>query len=134
MCDIKNEPAIINRNAEVLFTNKNELQFRFKINEQVFTDEKMYKIKVQIHNETLAVALGSKEIVYGSREVYNGKSLNVSENKQSFIYMEPIPLLMDLHVFDIQEMITDQQAVSVEIISNEEVIAKAYLTNFTSQM
>ena len=48
--------------------------------------------------------------------------------------MDPIPLLKDLHIFVIHKMITEQQAVSVEIMSNEEVIAKTYLTNFSSQM
>lgn len=133
-CTIKNEPAIINRNAEVLLTNKNELQFRFKLNEKVFTTEKMFKVKVQIHNEKLAEALGGNEIVYGEKEIYAGELLEVENNKQSFIYMDPIPLLTDLHIFDIHKMIKEQQAVSVEIMSNEEVIAKTYLTNFSSQM
>ena len=133
-CAVNPEPSIINRHAEALLTNKNELQFRFKINEKVFTKEKMYKVKVLIHDEQLAVALGGEEFIYGAKEVFNGKSLNVSDSKQSFIYMEPIPLLLDLHVFDIQKIITDQKAISIEIISDEEVIAKSYLTNFTSQM
>lgn len=133
-CTIKDEPAIIKRYAEVFLTNKNELQFRFKINDKVFTTEKLYKIKVQIHNDKLAAALGRKEILYGEEEVFNGKVLEVKNEKQSFIYMEPIPLLQDLHTFEIQQMVTEQGAVSVEIMSNEEVIAKAYLTHFTSQM
>ncbi len=133
-CTIKNEPAIINRHAEVWLTNKNELQFRFEINEKVFTTEKMFKVKVQIHNEKLAAALGSKEIVYGEKEIYDGELLEVKNNKQVFIYMDPIPLLADLHIFEIHKMIKEQQAVSVEIMSNEEVIAKTYLTNFSSQM
>nr|WP_295974653.1 hypothetical protein [uncultured Bacillus sp.] len=133
-CTIKDESAVINRNADVLLTNKNELQFRFKINEEIFTTEKMYKVKVQIHSDRLAAALGNSEIIYGGKEVFNGESLEVENNRESFIYMDPVPLLRDLHVFDIKEMITDQRAVSVEILSNEEVIAKAYLTNFTSQM
>lgn len=133
-CTLKDEPAIINRYADVLLTNKNELQFRFRINEKVFTTEKMYKVKVQIHNKRLASALGSEEIVYGEKEIFNGKLLEVENDKQPFIFMEPIPLLKDLHVFDINKMITEKRAVSVEITSNEEVIAKTYLTNFTSQM
>lgn len=133
-CAIKDEPAIINRNAEVLLTNRNELQFRFKINEKVFTTEKMFKVKVQIHDEELASALGSEEIIYGEKEIYAGELLEVKNSKQSFIYMDPIPLLKDLHIFVIHKMITEQQAVSVEITSNEEVIAKTYLTNFSSQM
>ena len=129
-----NEPSIINRNAEAYLTNKNELQFRFKVNEKIFTNEKMYKVKVLIHDEVLALALGSEEIIYGSKEVFNGKTLDVSQEKQSFIFMDPIPLLMDLHVFDLEKMIKDEKAISVEIISNNEVIAEAFLTNFTSQI
>jgi hypothetical protein len=41
---------------------------------------------------------------------------------------------MDLHVFDLEKMIKDEKAISVEIISNNEVIAEAFLTNFTSQI
>ena len=129
-----NEPSIINRYAEAHLTNKNELQFRFKVNEKIFTNEKMYKVKVLIHDEVLALALGSEEIIYGSKEVFNGKTLDVSQEKQSFIFMDPIPLLMDLHVFDLEKMIKDEKAISVEIISNNEVIAEAFLTNFTSQI
>ena len=68
------------------------------------------------------------------KEIYAGELLEVKNSKQSFIYMDPIPLLKDLHIFVIHKMITEQQAVSVEIMSNEEVIAKTYLTNFSSQM
>ncbi|WP_428912618.1 hypothetical protein [Niallia sp. Krafla_26] len=128
----QNEPSIINRYAEAHLNNKNELQFRFKVNDKIFTDEKMYKVKVKIHDEELAIALGDDEIIYGSREVPNGKTLDVSDG--NFIYMEPIPLLMDLHVYEIEKMIKDEKAISVEIISNDEVIAKAFLTNFTSQI
>ena len=128
----QNEPSIINRYAEAHLTNKNELQFRFKVNAKIFTDETMYKVKVKVHDEELAVALGNDEIIYGSKEVPNGKTLDVSE--ANFIYMEPIPLLMDLHVFEIEKMIKDEKAISIEIISNDEVIAEAFLTNFTSQI
>ena len=38
--------------------------------------------------------------------------------------MDPIPLLMDLHVFEIEKMIKDERAISVVIMSNNEVIAK----------
>ncbi|WP_071395511.1 hypothetical protein [Bacillus tuaregi] len=133
-CSVKHEPSILNRHAEVLLTNKNELQFRFKINEKVFTDETMYRVKVSIHDEQLAAALGQKEILYGSKEVFAGKALNVSESKESFIYMEPMPLMMDLHVFDIEKMITDQKAISVEIISKDKVIAQTFLTRFATQL
>jgi hypothetical protein len=89
---------------------------------------------VLIHDEVLAMALGSEEIIYGSKEVFNGKTLDVSVEKQSFIFMDPIPLLKDLHVFDLEKMIKDEKAISVEIISDNEVIAEAFLTNFTSQI
>ena len=133
-CSQYDQPSIINRYAEAHLNNKNELQFRFQINDKIFTDETMYKVKVLIHNDELASALGGEEIIYGSKEVFNGKTLNVSEGKTSFIYMEPIPLLLDFHVNELETMIKDQHAVSVEIISDEEVIAKAYLTKFTSQI
>ena len=48
-----NEPSIINRYAEAHLTNQIELQFRFKVNDKIFTDEKMYKVKVLIHDEEL---------------------------------------------------------------------------------
>jgi uncharacterized protein YcfL len=132
-CSSTPKPSIINRHAEALLTKNNELQFRFKINEEVFTNEKMYQVKVQIHDDRLASALGNKEIVYGSEEVYNGQWLDVKDDKK-FIYMEPIPLLLDLHIDELQMMIMNQHAVSVQIMSDEKVIAQAFLTNFTSQM
>ncbi|WP_338469984.1 hypothetical protein R4Z10_14360 [Niallia sp. XMNu-256] len=131
---ISDEPSIINRYAEAHLNNKNELEFRFKLNDKIFTDEKMYKVKVLIHDEELAAALGGEEIIYGSKEVPNGKTLDVSQGEEFFIYMDPIPMLVDLHVFEIEKMIKDEKAISVEIISNDEVIAKAFLTNFTSQI
>lgn len=131
---IPNEPSIINRYAEAYLNNKNELQFRFKVNDKIFKDEKMYKVKVLIHDEELAAALGNEEIIYGSDQVPNGKTLDVTEGEGSFIFMDPIPLLMDLHVFEIEKMIREENAISIEIMSGNEVIAKAYLTNFTSQI
>ena len=94
----------------------------------------MYKVKVLIHDEELASAIVNEEIIYGSNKVPSGKTLDVTEGEDSFIFMDPIPLLMDLHVFEIEKMIKEEKAISVEIISNNEVIAKAYLTNFTSQI
>jgi hypothetical protein len=133
-CSIKPEPSIINHHAEVLLTNKNELQLRFKINEKALTDEDMFKVKVQIHNKELAMALGNDEIIYGSKEVVTGKTLDVSDLEDPYIYMEPIPLLLDLHVFEIEKMIKSENAISIQIISKDEVIAKTYLTNFTSEI
>lgn len=133
-CSVKPEPSIINRYAEVLLTNKNELQFRFKINEKALADGDTFKVKIKIHNDELAAALGDNEIIYGSKEVITGKTLDVSDFKDPFIYMEPIPLLLDLHVFDIEKMIKEEQAVSIQIISNNKVIAQSYLTNFNSEI
>ena len=42
--------------------------------------------------------LGSEEIIYGEKEITPGELLNVENSKQSFIYMDPIPLLKDLHI------------------------------------
>ncbi|MEK3855333.1 hypothetical protein [Cytobacillus sp. FSL H8-0458] len=48
--------------------------------------------------------------------------------------MNPIPLTQDLHVFEIEKMIVNEDAVSVEILNEDEVIASAFLNNFSSQL
>ncbi|MBY0120898.1 hypothetical protein [Bacillus sp. S/N-304-OC-R1] len=128
--------SIVNSRAEALLTKKNELQFRFKINDKILSGEQLYKVKVMIHNEKLASALGAKEIIYGSDVSYSGEYIEVnnSNSKDHFIIMTPIPLLKDLHVFEIEEMIKNEDAVSVEIYNDKQVIAKAFLTNFFSQL
>ncbi|WP_077211341.1 hypothetical protein [Bacillus dakarensis] len=133
-CTSEANQSIVNRYAEALLTKNNELQFRFKINEKIFTDETMYKIKVSIHNEELANALGAKEIYYGQESVYEGLTLEVDESKEQVIYMQPIPLRKDMHTFEIEELIVNQHAVSVEVYTEQEVIATAFLTNFSSQL
>lgn len=126
--------SIVNSRAEALLTKNNELQFRFKINEKIFNGEQLYKVKVSIHNEKLASALGTNEIVYGSDFNYSGEYLEVDNGKDHFIFMTPMPLLKDLHVYEIEHMIMKEDAVSVEVFNDKYVIAKGYLTNFSSQL
>lgn len=126
--------SIINSRAEALLTKNNELQFRFKINDKILSGERLYKVKVTIHNEKLASALGSTEVIYGSDVNYSGEYIEVNEKNDHFIIMPPIPLIKDLHVFEIEEMIINEDAVSVEIFNDKQVIAKAFLTNFSSQL
>lgn len=132
-CQIGVEPSIISRSAEALLTKNNELQFKFRINEKVFTDEKMYKVRVTIHNEELAKALGKSEIVYGEDYVYKGEFMNVRGEKGDLIVMKPIPLINDLHTFELQKMITTEKAIKVEVFNEIEVIGQGYLSNFASQ-
>jgi hypothetical protein len=132
-CLPKTQETIINSHAEAFLTKNNELQFRFKINEEILSGEDVYKVKVSIHNEKLAKALGKDEIIYGSNYNYAGEYIEVKNKKDHFISMNPIPLLLDLHVFEIEEMIVNEDAVSVEVYNDEEVIGKAFLTNFSSQ-
>ena len=126
--------SIVNSRAEALLTKKNELQFRFKINDKILNGEKLYKVKVSIHNEKLASALGTSEIIYGSDVSYMGEYIEVKDQKEHFIFMNPIPLLKDLHVFEIEDMIINEEAVSVEVFNDDQVIGKAFLTNFSSQL
>jgi hypothetical protein len=132
-CMPQSNQSIINHYAEALLTKNNELQFRFKINENIFKDETIYKIKVSIHNEKLANALGTTEIYYGEESVYKGEYLEVENTKDAIIYMSPIPLQTDLHTFELEQMIVNEKAVTVEVIADEEVLATASLTNFSSQ-
>lgn len=132
-CSLGNQDSIVNSHAEAFLTKNNELQFRFKINEKILSGKEVYKVKVSIHNERLASALGMNEIVYGANENLKGEYIEV-DNKNNFIFMNPIPLIKDLHVYEIEEMIISKDAVSVEVFNDEEVFAKAYLTNFSSQL
>ncbi|WNS76978.1 hypothetical protein RRV45_08345 [Bacillus sp. DTU_2020_1000418_1_SI_GHA_SEK_038] len=126
--------SIVNSHAEALLTKNNELQFRFKINDKILSGEKLYKVKVTIHNAKLASALGTSEIIYGSDVKFTGAYIEVNNHRDNFIFMNPIPLLKDLHVFEIEEMIMNEDAVSVEVFNDKQVIAKAFLTNFSSQL
>ncbi|QED47341.1 hypothetical protein [Cytobacillus dafuensis] len=125
--------SIVDRYADALLTKNNELQFRFKINDKILSGEEMYKVKVSIHNVKLASALGTNEIIYGANANFEGEYIEVNSDKENFIYMEPIPLLKDLHVFEIKDMIINEEAVSVEVFNDNEVIAKTFLTNFSTQ-
>lgn len=132
-CSLGNQDSIVNSHAEAFLTKNNELQFRFKINEKILSGKEVYKVKVSIHNDRLASALGMNEIVYGANENLKGEYIEV-DNKNNFIFMNPIPLIKDLHVYEIEEMIISKDSVSVEVFNDEEVFAKAYLTNFSSQL
>lgn len=132
-CMQATQQTIVNSHAEAFLTKNNELQFRFKINEKIINKEQAYKVKVSIHNLKLASALGTDEIVYGADTNYDGEYIEVKNNKDNYIFMTPIPLVKDLHVFEIEDMIVKEDAVSVEVFNDKEVIAKAFLTNFTSQ-
>ncbi|MBP2239935.1 hypothetical protein J2Z40_000488 [Cytobacillus eiseniae] len=133
-CSIGMQELIVNQHAEAFLTKNNELQFRFKINERILNEQQVYKVKVTIHNDRLASALGMDEIIYGGQTNYNGEYIEVRQDKENVIFMTPIPLLKDLHVFEIEEMIMNEEAVSIEVFNDEEVFAKAYLNNFSSQL
>ncbi len=126
--------SIVNSHAEALLTKNNELQFRFKINDKILSEEELYKVKVTIHNEKLAAALGTDEFVYGEDTIINGEYIEVNNEKGNYIFMNPIPLTQDMHVFEIEKMIVNEDAVSVEIINEDEVVARAFLNNFSSQL
>lgn len=132
-CSVNSQDSIVNSHAEAFLTKNNELQFRFKINEKILNGKEVYKVKVSIHNDRLASALGMSEIVYGASANLKGEYIEV-DNKNNFIFMTPIPLIKDLHVYEIEEMIISKDAVSVEVYNDEEVFAKAFLTNFSSQL
>ncbi|MEH7483438.1 hypothetical protein V7157_20720, partial [Neobacillus drentensis] len=68
---------IVNRYADALLTKNNELQFRFRINNEILTGQQLYKVKVTIHDDKLAAAIGKREIVYGEDQVLNGEYLEV---------------------------------------------------------
>ncbi|WP_246586623.1 hypothetical protein [Cytobacillus gottheilii] len=133
-CSFGSPESIVNQHAEVMLTKENELQFRFKMNEKMLENKEMYKVRVTIHNQELAAAIGEEQIMYGAEEVASGRLIAADEENGNFIYMNPLPLLKDLHVFDIEEMIVNGHAISVEMISDEEVIAKTYLNQFWSQI
>lgn len=133
-CTLHTEQLIANRYGQVLLTKNNELQFRFKINANLLSQDQLYKVKVSIHNPELAAALGTNEIIYGEEMVYSGEYLQVDTNGQKYIYMNPILLKKDLHPFEIEKMIVNHQAVSVEVFNEQEVLGKAFLTNFVTQL
>ncbi|MGJ7919695.1 hypothetical protein [Neobacillus sp. LXY-4] len=133
-CSPISEQLIANRNAEAVLTKKNELQFRFKIHDAVLADDQTYKVKVSIHHEELAQALGTKELIYGEDIVYSGEYLEAAKDGETFILMNPISLKKDLHPFEIEKMIVKEQAITVEVFNDEEILGKALLTKFSTEL
>ncbi|MDR6998093.1 hypothetical protein [Neobacillus niacini] len=127
------DKLIVNRFADALLTKNNELQFRFRINDQILNDHQLYKVKVAIHNDKLAAAIGQREIVYGEEQVINGEFLDAGQ-RENYIFMDPIPLKKDLHIHELENMIENKNAVSIEVFNNREVFGRAYLTNFSSEL
>ena len=126
---------IVNRYADALLTKNNELQFRFRINNEILDRHELYKVKVTIHDNLLAAAIGKREIVYGEDQVLNGEYIEVKGNKsEKYIFMDPLPLQVDIHIHELQKMIEKNNAVSIEIYNNQEVFGRVYLTNFSSEL
>jgi hypothetical protein len=125
---------IVNRYADALLTKNNELQFRFRINNEILDRHELYKVKVTIHDDRLASAIGKREIIYGEEQVLNGEFLEVKGTSEKYIFMDPLPLQDDLHIHELQTMIEKDQAVSIEIFNNQEVFGRVYLTNFSSEL
>lgn len=126
--------SIVNRYADALLTKNNEIQFRFRINNEMIDGPSLYKVKIIINDDKLAAALGKREIIYGEDQVLNGEYLDVSGKSEKYIYMDPIPLKEDLHIQELQKMIEQNRAVSIEIFNHKEVIGRANLTNFSSEL
>ena len=125
---------IVNRYADALLTKNNELQFRFLINSEILAGQQLYKVKVTIHDDKLAAAIGKREIVYGEEQVQNGEYLEVEGKGEKYIFMDPLPLNVDLHIHELKNMIEKNNAVSIEVFNNQEVFGRAYLTNFSSEL
>lgn len=125
---------IVNRYADALLTKNNELQFRFRINNEILDRQELYKVKVTIHDDRLAAAIGKREIIYGEDQVLNGEYLEVKGKSEKYIFMDPLPLEEDLHIHELQDMIEKNQAVSIEIYNNQEVFGRVFLTNFSSEL
>jgi hypothetical protein len=125
---------IVNRYADALLTKNNELQFRFRINNEILEGHQLYKVKVTIHDDKLAAAIGKREIVYGEDQVLNGDYLEVKGKRREYIFMDPLPLKKDLHIHELYNMIEKNNAVSIEVFNDKEVFGRAYLTNFSSEL
>lgn len=125
---------IVNRYADALLTKNNELQFRFRINNEILDRHELYKVKVTIHDDQLVAAIGKREIIYGEEQFLNGEYLEVKGKSEKYIFMDPLPLKEDLHIHEIENMIEKNQAVSIEIYNNQEVFGRVYLTNFSSEL
>jgi hypothetical protein len=125
---------IVNRYADVLLTKNNELQFRFRINNEILEEHQLYKVKVIIHDDKLAAAIGKREIVYGEDQVLDGEYLEAKGKSEKYIFMDPIPLQKDLHIRELSNMIEKNNAVSIDLFNNKEVFGRTYLTNFSSEL
>jgi uncharacterized protein YcfL len=133
-CDGSQKQSFINQYADVLLTKNNELQFRFKFDERLFSEEDMYKVKVIIENKQLAKALGTAEIYYGDQYVHDGKLLHLGNQEEIYLSMDPIPLQIDLHTFVLEEMIQQEKAVKVQIFNENDMIVSGYVENFQSRL
>ncbi|WP_075981107.1 hypothetical protein [Bacillus massilinigeriensis] len=133
-CGQQQRESVINNHSEVILTKNNELQFRFKLNEQTLGSVSMYKLKISIHNKKLASALGSDEIIYGEDVVFDGEYVEVKQDKQNVIIMDPIPLKKDLHTFELERLIEGEHAITVQIYNNQRILANAPLTNFSAKL
>ncbi|MFZ7942115.1 MULTISPECIES: hypothetical protein [Bacillaceae] len=125
---------IVNRYADALLTKNNELQFRFRINNEILEGHQLYKVKITIHDDKLAAAIGKREIIYGEDQVLNGDYLEVKEKSEKYIFMDPLPLQKDLHIQELKTMIERDHAVSIEVFNDKEVFGRTYLTNFSSEL
>jgi hypothetical protein len=124
---------IVNRYADALLTKNNELQFRFRINNEMLEQHQLYKVKVSINDDQLAAAIGKREIIYGEDQVLNGEYIEVKGNEK-YIFMDPIALQKDFHIHELERLIEKEQAVSIEIFNEQEVFGRVYLTNFSSEL
>ncbi|MDF2859206.1 MAG: hypothetical protein K0Q87_5057 [Neobacillus sp.] len=128
------QELIVNRYADALLTKSNELQFRFRINNEILDNQQLYKVKVTIHDAQLAAAIGKREIIYGEEQVVTGEYLEVEGKSEKYIFMEPIPLKEDLHIHTLRKMIENNNAVAIEIYNDQEVFGRVFLTNFSSEL
>jgi hypothetical protein len=133
-CVGNTEQLVANKYAEAVLTKNNELEFRFKINDKLLSKQQPYKVKVSIHHPELAAALGTNEIIYGEDIVYSGEYLEVKEDGQQFIFMTPVSLKKDLHPFELEKMIVDDLAISVEVFNDQQILGKAFLKNFSTEL
>lgn len=133
-CDGSQKQTLVSHYGDVLLTKNNELQFRFKFNEKIFTQKDVYKIKVLIKDKQLAKALGTTEIFYGEENVYKGMLVEVDKKEDLYISMNPIPLQVDLHTFVLKEIIQQKEAVKVEIYNDHNLIGWGYIENFHTQL
>lgn len=128
------DQLIINRYADALLTKNNELQFRFRVNSRVLTNHELYKVKITIHDEELAAAIGKQEIVYGEEQAGKGEYLEAENPGEKYIFMSPLPLKKDLHIQELRTKIEKNHAVSIEVFNDQEVLGRAFLTNFSSEL